>query len=160
MELTVGMGEIQVASCPHILRAVAMGSCIAVALYDRDTRTGGLAHVVLPYIEGVDDKSQPTRFADIAIATMIDEMKRRGVQNQHLKAKIFGGANMFPEIITSDSVMDVGKRNTLAVREVLKRHNIAIIAEEVGDHIGRTVILDTRDGSAEVKCAHLGKRKY
>jgi chemotaxis receptor (MCP) glutamine deamidase CheD len=67
---------------------------------------------------------------------------------------------MFPEIISSDSLMDIGKKNILAVRQELKKQNIEIIAEEVGDHIGRTVLFDTRDGSVAVKTAVSESRNY
>jgi len=160
MEIAVGMGEIRAAEAPNLLKAVGIGSCVAVALYDRDTRTGGLGHIVLPCIEEAHDKSHPARFADIAIGMMIDEMKRRSARTRDIWAKIFGGANMFPEIISSESSMDVGQRNILAVRKELKRYNIIIIAEEVGDHIGRTVLFDTGDGSVEIKTAHMGGKKY
>ncbi|MEE8381570.1 MAG: chemotaxis-specific protein-glutamate methyltransferase CheB, partial [Thermodesulfobacteriota bacterium] len=160
MEITVGMGEIEVKKSPHLLMAVGIGSCIAVVLYDGDTRIGGLSHIVLPYIEEAHDNSHPARFADVAIDMMIGEMKRQGVCIQNIKAKIFGGANMFPEIIPSKSTMDVGKRNILAVREELKKHNIEIVIEEVGGQIGCTVLFDTSDGSVLVKTANLGERKY
>jgi len=160
MEIAVGMGEIKAAKTPNLLKAIGIGSCVAVALYDRATKIGGLGHIVLPYIEEAHDKSQPARFADIAIGMMIDEMKRRGARTRDIWAKIFGGANMFPEIISSESNMDVGRRNILAVKEELKRYNIKIIAEEVGDHIGRTVLFDTGDGSVEVKNAHMSGKKY
>jgi len=157
MEIAVGMGEIEVAESGHLLGAVGIGSCVAVALYDSYTRIGGLAHIVLPYMEEAHDNSHPARFADVAIGMMIDEMKRQGARIQNIGAKIFGGANMFPEIIPSHSTMDVGKRNILAVREELKRHNIEIILEEVGCHIGRTVLFDTGDGSVLVKTANSGE---
>ncbi len=160
MESTVGMGEIMVAESPNLLGSVGIGSCIAVTLYDRDTTIGGLAHIVLPYIEETHNKSHPARFSDVAIGMMIDEMKAQGARIQDIRAKIFGGANMFPEIISSDSTMDIGKRNISAVREELEKHNIEIIAEEVGDHIGRTVLFNTRDGSVVIKTAHNGEKKY
>ncbi len=160
MESTVGMGEIMVAESPNLLKAVGIGSCIAVMLYDRDTTIGSLAHIVLPCIEEAHNKSHPARFTDVAIGMMIDEMKRQGAHIQYIRAKIFGGANMFPEIISSDSTMDIGKRNISAVREELKKHNIEIIAEEVGDHIGRTVLFNTEDGSVVIKTAHNGEKKY
>ncbi len=160
MEIVVGIGEIQVAEPPCLLMAVGIGSCIAVALYDKDTQMGGLAHIMLPYKEEFHDKSQPARFTDVAIVIMIDQMNRQGGRIANTKAKIFGGANMFPEIISSHADMDLGKRNELAVREELARHNIEIIAEEVGDHIGRTVLFDTRDGSVVVKAAGSGERNY
>ena len=160
MEITVGMGEIRVAKALDLLIAIGLGSCVAVAVYDKETKTGGLAHIVLPYIREAQDQSHPNRFSDIAIDEMIEQMKNQGARIRDLKAKIFGGANMFPELISSASTMDVGKRNILTVRDELKRHNIPIIAEDVGDHVGRTVIFDTRDGSVVVKTAHAEASRY
>jgi chemotaxis protein CheD len=160
MEIAVGMGEIKVAESPHLLKAIGIGSCVAVTVYDRENKTGGLAHVMLPCFEEAHDKTNPTKFTDVAIVMMIDEMKRRGARTQSMIAKIFGGANMFPEIISSDSAMDIGKRNFEAARQELERLDIQIIAEEVGDHIGRTVLFDTRDGSVVVKRANSGERTY
>jgi chemotaxis protein CheD len=160
MEITVGMGEIKVTGSPSLLRAVGLGSCIAVALYDEEAGIGGLAHIMLPHLQKAYDNSLPTRFADVAIGKMIDEMKRRGARIQGIKAKIFGGANMFPEIIVSNSAMDVGCKNIQAVREVLKRNDIEIVVSAVGHHLGRTVIFDTRNGSVVVKAAGLDERRY
>jgi len=160
MDIAVGMGEIKITESPHLLKAIGIGSCVAVALYDKDNRIGGLAHVMLPCFEEAHDKSNPTRFTDIAIAMMIDEMKRRGACTQSTTAKIFGGANMFPEIISSDSAMDIGKRNVVAVREELKGYSIEITASEVGGHIGRTVIFDTSDNAVTVKTANSEERTY
>jgi chemotaxis protein CheD len=87
-------------------------------------------------------------------------MERRGARTQEIRAKIFGGSNMFPEIIFSNSSMDIGKRNILSVQEELKKYNIQIAASDVGDHMGRTVLFDTGDGSVIVKTAHLEWRKY
>ena len=160
MEIAVGMGEIEVAESPHLLKAVGIGSCVAVTLYDERKGLGGLAHVMLPYFEEAHDKTNPTKFTDIAIAMMIDEMIRRGVRVHNIEAKIFGGANMFPEIIFSDSVMNVGKRNILAAREELQRYHIHVAASEVGGHIGRTVVFDTGDGSVMVKTIHEEGKRY
>ncbi len=154
------MGEIMVAESTNLLRAVGIGSCIAVTLYDRDTTIGSLAHIMLPCIEEAHNKSHPAKFTDVAIGVMIDEMKMQGARIQDVRAKIFGGANMFPEIISSNSTMDIGRRNISAVREELEKHNIKNIAEEVGDDIGRTVLFDTGDGSVEVKTAFSEGRKY
>lgn len=160
MEIHVGMGEIRVAKPPHLLTAVGLGSCMAVALYDKEVKIGGLAHIVLPYMKEAKSKSFSTRFSDAAISRMIEEMRKEGANQRNIKAKIFGGANMFPEIIYPNSIMDVGKRNILAVKEELKNHNIEIIAEEVNQDFGRSIFFDTRDGSVLVKTAHLEQRKY
>ena len=160
MEISVGMGEIKIAESPHVLKAIGLGSCIAVTLYDGETKIGGMAHILLPTIEEVCNKSCPPRFVDVAIGMMIDEMNKGGADIKAIKAKIFGGANMFPGIISSDGLMDVGKRNILAAKEELERFQIKITAEEVGDHIGRTVLFDTSNGSAVVKTTLMTERRY
>ena len=160
MELSVGMGEMMVAESPSLLRAVGIGSCIAVILYDESSAVGGLAHVVLPCVAESHNKSNPTRFVDVAIDMMKDEMKKQNARIGHVKAKIFGGANMFPEIIFTDSTMDIGRRNILAIRKELKKHEIDIIAEDVGDNYGRSVLFNIEDGSVIVTTAHIGDRKY
>jgi chemotaxis protein CheD len=160
MEIMVGMGEIQVAEPPSSLIAPGLGSCIAVTLYAEDARIGGMAHIMLPCIKEAHNKSYPGRFADVGIMMTIEDMVRKGARVQNIRAKIFGGANMFPGIISTDSTMDIGKRNILAVRKELEKHNIKIIAEEVGDHFGRTVLFDTGDGSVLVTTTQLGEREY
>ncbi len=160
MEIVVGIGEMKITDSPHLIRAVGIGSCVAVALYDRDARIGGLAHIMLPCAEESRDTANPARFADTAIDMMLDGMMRRGAQIQNTRAKMFGGANMFPEIISSNSNMDVGKKNILAVRQKLKKQGIEIVAEEVGGHIGRTVLFDSKNGSVLVRTAQLSEREY
>jgi chemotaxis protein CheD len=160
MEFMVGMGEFKVAEPPDVLIAIGLGSCVAVAVHDEATRIGGLAHIMLPCLAEAHDKSHPTRFTDFAIDEMINQMRRRGARLEDLRAKIFGGANMFPKIISSASNIDVGKRNVSSVRDELRKHNVAIVAEEVGDHMGRTVLFDPEDGSVVVKTSHVEVRKY
>ncbi|MEE9167904.1 MAG: chemotaxis protein CheD [Candidatus Neomarinimicrobiota bacterium] len=118
-----------------------------------------MAHIVLPSSGESLDKANSLKFTDVAIARMVNEMQRRGAQIQNIKAKIFGGANMFPEIINASSDMDIGERNIMAVRKELDTHSIEISFEETGGHIGRSVILDTKDGSVVVSSANLNSQE-
>lgn len=160
MEVSVGIGEIKVVDYNCTLKAIGLGSCIAVALYDENTRIAGLAHFMLPSIDESHDRSNPSRFIDSGLEKMIDEMKKMGAQPNGFKAKIFGGANMFPDIIFSNSPIDIGQRNIQAVREELRRHSINITAEELGGHIGRSMIIDTKDDTSVVNTVHEKSRKY
>lgn len=150
-EIVVGMGEMQVVGTPCLLKAVGVGSCVTVTLYDKHTRVGGLAHIMIPSIAESRNRAQPGKFADVAIDSMIAQMKRHGVPLHNIQAKIYGGANMFPDIIAPASAMDIGNRNILSVKDELAKHNIGIIAQDVGGHIGRSVSLDTRNGLVVVK---------
>lgn len=160
MKITVGLGEIRVAKKPAIFKALGLGSCVAVVLYDENLRIGGMAHVMLPYVEESTTKSQPSKFADVAIAEIVGTMKTRGAQVRNMWAKLFGGANMFPDVILSDSTMEIGRRNISAAREELKRHHIQIVSEEVGGHDGRSILFNTCDGSVKVKSTECEERRY
>ena len=115
---------------------------------------------MLPCAKESHDTANPARFADTALDMVLDEMMRLGAQIQNIRAKMFGGANMFPQIISSNSNMDVGKKNILAVGDKLRSHGIRIVAEEVGGHIGRTVLFDSKNGSVLVRTAQLSEREY
>ncbi|MFH1436178.1 MAG: chemotaxis protein CheD [Pseudomonadota bacterium] len=160
MEFTVGIGQITVSGNPGLLKSLGIGSCVAIALYDRKAGIGALAHIMLPCIKEAYNKSQPARFADVAVGMMIEEMESRGARVRNVSAKIFGGANMFPRIIPEGSPMNVGKRNVQAVRDELKRNGIRIIAEETGGSVGRSIAFDVSDGSVTVGTAMLEKKKY
>jgi len=160
MEISVGIGEIRVVDNNCLLKAIGLGSCIALALYDENTGIAGLAHFMLPSIDESHDKANPSRFIDRGLEKMIAEMKKRSAQSNGFKAKIFGGANMFPDIIFSDSLMDIGQRNIQAVREELRKYSINIIAEDLGGHTGRSVIFDTKDGTVVVNTLNSERRKF
>jgi chemotaxis protein CheD len=147
----VGMGEYRVEGAPNRLLAFGLGSCVAVFLYSRDLRVGGLAHVMLP--EGASFRNattQPAKFADLALDLMVGDLALRGATRDRLSAKIFGGANMFP-MIDPGGRTPIGERNVAAVREALGRLGIAIAAAETGGEFGRTVEADLVTGSATVK---------
>jgi len=160
MEILVEMGKLAVAQAPCELRAIGLGSCVAVVLYDQESKIGGLAHVVFPFRKKSLKSIDSTKYTDIAINRMIYKMEQKGAHLNSIRAKIFGGANMFPDIIIANTHMDIGKQNIRAVRNELKLHNIEIIVEEVGGHYGRTVLFDTSDGFIEVKTADSIKEKH
>jgi chemotaxis protein CheD len=155
MEMRIGMGEYRVAGSPHILVAIGLGSCVAVVLYDKCVRVGGLAHIVLPAVADVGQATHSGRFADFAVPEMIRQMQINGSSIRAIEATVVGGANMFPAIIDSTSTMNVGLRNVLEVRHLLAGHGIRIVGEHTGRSIGRSVSLDTRDGSVVVRTARV-----
>jgi len=153
MEISVRMGEIKITHPPHLLKTVGLGSCMAVILHDPVVRVGSLAHVVLPLLMESFDTTNPDKFSDMAIKKMINKMQDFGSMVHNISAQIFGGANMFPDIIAHGSDMDIGQRNIIAVKNELQLQNINIIREDVGGNLGRTVIFDTQDGQVEVRTA-------
>jgi chemotaxis protein CheD len=129
----VRMGEFAVSSTDgDELVAIGLGSCIGLALVDREAGVAGLAHVVLPESQG---KPGPAaKFADLAIPDLITRLVEAGAARRRLQAVMIGGARMF----TVGASLDIGARNSEAVREALTKERIKIHAEEIGGNRGRT----------------------
>lgn len=114
------------------LMAIGLGSCIGLVLTDRQAGVVGMAHVVLPDSAG---KPGPApKFADLAVTDLIVKVVAKGALRQRLEAVMIGGAHMF----TVGTSLDIGLRNSVAVREELQREKIRIVAEEIGGNRGRT----------------------
>lgn len=156
-EIMVGIGQIAVCHNPKTLTSLGLGSCVGVALYDKENHIGGLAHIMLPEsreYRGEIDKSRTlnnlTKYADVAIPETIKEMEKLGAKKKNIHAKIAGGAQMFPTIQTQDS-MNIGKRNIDAIKKILKEENIPIDAEDVGGNCGRSVRFDITRQKVNIK---------
>jgi chemotaxis protein CheD len=143
------MGELAVSSTVgDELVAIGLGSCIGLAMVDREAGVAGLAHVVLPESQG---KPGPAaKFADLAIPELIARLLAAGAARRRLRAVIIGGARMF----TVGASLDIGARNSEAVRDALGRERIKIHAEEIGGSRGRTarVIVGTEISSQLAGC--------
>lgn len=127
------MGELAVSGkAGDELVAIGLGSCIGLAMFDREAGIAGLAHIVLPEAQG---KPGPApKFADLAVPHMIARMLDAGAVRQRLEAVLVGGARMF----TVGASLDIGSRNSEAVRAALKTERIRIHGEETGGNRGRT----------------------
>ena len=124
-----------------------LGSCVGVAIWDRTTKLGGLAHVVLP--ESADRKAPPGKFADTAIVELRKQLQAKGADPRKLAAKIAGGSTMFGK----RTERDVGEKNYQAVKKYLAQEAIPLLAEHIGGSQGRIVSFCPGDGSLAVSIA-------
>jgi chemotaxis protein CheD len=129
------MGEIEVSKrTGEELVARGLGSCIGLALIDRQSGVAGMAHIVLPESSGATD--EPGKFADLAVPELIKQMQTAGAVMRRVDAVLAGGARMF-EL----GEMDIGARNTAAVKAGLVRSGVKVRAAETGGNRGRTLRL-------------------
>jgi chemotaxis protein CheD len=146
----VGLGELKVTHSPSvILSCLGIGSCIAVCIYDRIYKVGGMAHVVLPHCEGKPGDN-PGKYADTSIPLLISEVVKQGGFRNRLTVKIAGGAQMSlaPGL---KNTFKTGERNLEAVKAAFSREGISITAEDVGGNKGRTVRLYVDSGKVTVR---------
>ena len=134
---------------------IGLGSCIGIALYDRNKKVAGLSHIMLPDSTQFKSASNPMKFADSAIPLLVEKMKDQGCRKQNIVAKIAGGASMF-NFSDKSIISDIGKRNSDAVKKALKEIGIPIIAEDTGGDKGRTMILEASTGKVTLKIVGKG----
>ncbi|MCR4925822.1 MAG: chemotaxis protein CheD [Clostridiales bacterium] len=152
--VTIGISDLNIATPPNILVTYALGSCIGICLHDKAHNIGGLAHIMLPSSkEATKASDNLRRYADTGIEELVNLLKSKGVLVSSLTAKIAGGAQMFQ---TNCSTFNIGARNITAVKQVLAKYRIPIIAEDTGLNFGRTVFFDVATGVMQVKSVNQG----
>jgi chemotaxis protein CheD len=146
----VRMGELAVSASPtDELVSMGLGSCVGVALVDRDRSAAGLAHVMLPAANSA--YSAPAKFADRAVPTLLACIERLGVQRERMVAVLAGGAQMFTGAKTGVAGLDLGARNEAAVRNALAEVGIPVRAAATGGDRGRTVRVRVGEARVSVK---------
>ena len=118
-----------------------LGSCVAVTLFDRTMRLGGMNHYIHPQLQAGD--SPTAVFAKPAILQLIRLLNQAGSELTSLEAQIFGGAS--PHNMDGD-IAEIGAENVKAAEEILNNFGIEIQGREVGGHQGRKIIFSTETG--------------
>jgi chemotaxis protein CheD len=154
-EIVVNVADFAVARQRGILVTAGLGSCVAIALYDRASRVGALAHILLPDGEQSGGTIKPAKFPSTAVPLLVAEMRRLGATGP-FSGKIAGGARMFGSLLASG--VNMGERNVDATRRALKEAGIRLIAEDVGGEHGRSVYFDVRTGQIRVHSLQRGDR--
>ena len=155
-KVVIGIGELAVSREPHELIVThALGSCVAVCLYDPVAKVGGMIHILLPdsKINPARADVQPAAFADTGIPMLFHAAYDRGAKKARCRVHLVGGAAVSGSPTTAASV---GKRNVLAARQILWRNGVLVEKEEVGGTVARNVTLDVGDGTVQFSNALIG----
>lgn len=158
IDVRVKVADYAVRKGGHVIATVGLGSCVAIALYDRDAKVGGLAHILLPSQAMSRETGNPAKFPETIVPIMLEEMRQLGSSpSARISAKIVGGASMFGQLVSGTGI-NVGERNVTATREVLAAANIPLLAEDTGLDYGRSVYFHIDDGRVEVRSLKKGDR--
>lgn len=124
-----------------------LGSCVAACIRDPINKVGGMNHFMLPEHGGDPDSllSTSARYGAYAMEVLINNLLKMGAYRPHLEAKIFGAGRVLK------GVTDVGKRNAHFALEYLRRENIRLISQDVGDVYPRKVYFFPHTGRVLVK---------
>jgi chemotaxis protein CheD len=141
---SIRIGEMSVAPDGEELRTL-LGSCIGLALYDRRSKIGGLAHIVLPNARGTTDR--PGKFVDTAIPALIEEMQELAGGELRPSAKMAGGASMF----STTAAANIGRQNMESCERLLGQLGIPIVGKHCGGGQGRRMSLNTANGRVVIE---------
>ena len=148
--LVVGISDCKISSDPNdLLVTYALGSCIAVSLYDPVVKVGGLLHYMLPDSSLDRSKAQqnPFMFADTGIPRMVEAVCSRGARPGRMIVRLAGGA----QVLDTQGTFQIGKRNYLAARKILWKAGILIASEAVGGEVSRTTRMEIATGRMWVR---------
>ena len=156
--INVGLAEVKTAKNPNILVTPSVGSCVVVILYDELMGIGSMGHIMLPDIDQAKSKENRARFANTVVEIMLEQMIDIGAVRRRIKAKIAGGANMFPTV-NRGSELHIGLKNILAVQDELKKRKVRLVAEDTEGNYGRCVEFFLETGVVRIKSALHGNRE-
>ena len=148
--VTIDIADLQTSNDPDtILVTYALGSCIAVILYDPVKHVGGMIHYMLPSSRTSPDKakSKPAMFADTGIPMLFGKMYEMGSTKEDIIVKVAGGGALYDD----KGMFNIGKRNYTILRKIFWKNNIIISAEDVGGRKSRTAKLRIATGEVTVR---------
>lgn len=149
---TVGMGEIAVARTKERLQCIGLGSCLAILAFDAETGRAGLAHAVLPRPLDTKEQSGPAKYASLAIRGLVSALMEDGGDLTEVRVALVGGAQLLTGAATrGSSLPQLGERNVEEARLQIRAFGFALVAEDIGGSIGRTVTLDAESGLVTVR---------
>lgn len=147
--IVVGIGEIKVSDdVESVIKTYALGSCVALIIYDQSRHIAGMIHIALPESKVDEAKAavSPGHFADTGVPLLIEEMKKLGAVRGSVWIKLAGGA----KVMDPNSYFDIGKRNVLAIKKVLWQSQMGPVAEDVGSDFSRTVTISVKTGEVTI----------
>ncbi|AIC15216.1 chemotaxis protein CheD [Nitrososphaera viennensis] len=167
-ETSVGMGELHVAdNKKDTVLTTFVGSCIALCLYDPQSKVGGMAHIMLPENSRNNDddgsssgEEGAAKYADEALENTLRMMVKKGALQGRLVAKIAGGAKIFSHEGSGgdNDMFSIGSRNAESIKKLLTQKGIRIAGEDVGLNHGRWVRFNLNSGQVVVSMRNSGEK--
>jgi chemotaxis protein CheD len=146
---TIGIGEfIVTTACGAEIVTHALGSCVAVCLWDPETKIAGMLHFLLPESNLNAERAarQPGAFADTGIPLLFQAAYKAGALKARLRVSLLGGAS----VAGGPCGLDVGRRNVLIAKKMLWQNGVLVNGESLGGTDTRTVTLLASTGLIRV----------
>jgi len=147
--VVIGIGEFAVTTSPDAeIVTHALGSCVAVCVWDPVTHVAGMLHFLLPESKLNAERAtrQPGTFADTGIPMLFQAAYKAGAVKSRLRVQLLGGA----AITGGPNGLDVGRRNALVAKKLLWQNGVLVKGESLGGTDTRTLRLSAATGKVVV----------
>lgn len=138
--------------------ATVLGSCVSACIRDSRLGYGGMNHFMLP-LDGSQGQSvwgsaasAATRYGNVAMEMLINDILKMGGKREHLEIKLVGGGRVLAEMTT-----DIGARNISFVRQYVAAEGFKVLGEDLGDVFPRRVVYFPQTGRIRVRKLSAGR---
>jgi chemotaxis protein CheD len=137
-----------------------LGSCVSACVRDARLNVGGMNHFMLPLDASPGHNSwgsaasAPTRYGNVAMERLINDILKLGGRRQDLEIKLVGGGHMLAQ-----TGNDIGARNIEFVREYVRAEGFRVINQDLGDVYARRVIYFPQTGRLRVRKLTTGRNE-
>ena len=145
--ISIHIGEYHASREPTVVNTV-LGSCVAVCLFDPESRIGGVNHILLPGKADMGHFDVSARYGINAMELLINRMLGIGADRSRLVAKVFGGAHVIPAISPENGT---GEKNVAFVMAFLEKEKICVLSKDVGGSDSRRIYFHTDTGHVFLK---------
>ncbi len=139
--IDIQTGELADASGNVVISTTALGSCVAIALYDPATGAGGMAHVMLPGKCPAPGSPERFRYVEDALAELLRRLEQRTIPRERLIVSVAGGGNVLED--PEDTICHAVIRSVL---EALQARGLVVTAGSLGGKTRRRMSLDLQKG--------------
>jgi chemotaxis protein CheD len=150
--ITVGAAECRVSSYPRdILLTHALGSCVAVVLYDPAVKVAGILHFMLPNsnIDVTAAAGRPSMYANTGLALLRDSAAKLGATTSRTVFMAAGGARMLEQ----NEPFNIGRCNCAALIDIFAESGIHLRAQYLGGSKSRSLRIDVARGRVRISRA-------
>jgi len=126
IRVTIVQGEAKASTDPRIEMSTILGSCVATCLFDPVARVGGMNHFLLAEPPShMRHQSFDSDYGLYLMELLINEMLGLGANKSRMRARLYGGANLNPDL------SPIGSVNAAFARQFLDRENIPCVFEDL-----------------------------
>lgn len=120
--VTIVQGEAKASIDPRVEMSTILGSCVATCLFDPVARVGGMNHFLLAEPPAhVRNQAFDSDYGLFLMELLVNEMLTMGARKNRMRARLYGGANLNPDL------SPIGTVNAAFARQFLERESILCV---------------------------------